>query len=126
MEAIGSVRNTGYRGNEAIAGGGDSTQSHTTTQTTESTVSEVSSPRRDEAEKSSLEKVERVALAMDEYLKSHASNLKIQVNQGTGDVVVKVIATEDGRTIRQIPSEKALNLAANMEKTIGALFSKKV
>jgi flagellar protein FlaG len=128
MEAIGTVTNTGFRGTEAVSGvkSGTSNQSRRTAQRMEPTVNETSSALIREAQRSTRDKIERVAQAMDEYVKSNARGLSIQVNQGTGDIMVRVIAKEDGRTIREIPSRELLNLAARMEEMIGVLFNENV
>lgn len=69
------------------------------------------------------EKIEHIALAMDNYVKSIQTDLKIQVHNGTGNVMVKVLSKEDGRIIREIPPEELLNLAAKMEEMMGVLFN---
>jgi flagellar protein FlaG len=69
------------------------------------------------------EKIERIAEVMDNYVKSIQTDLKIQVHKGTGDIMVKVLSKEDGRVIREIPSEELLNLAAKMEQMTGTLLN---
>lgn len=71
-------------------------------------------------------KIERVAKAMDNYLKSIQRDLQIQVHADTGNFIVKVLSREDGRIIREIPPEAMLNLAARMEEMIGVLFDENV
>jgi flagellar protein FlaG len=80
----------------------------------------------DRVERDSREKVERLAQVMDDYVRSSQRSLKIQVHSGTGRTIVRVISKEDGRTIREIPPEQLLNLAARMEEMIGGLFDEKV
>lgn len=80
----------------------------------------------DKIERESREKVERIAQVMDDYVKSSQRSLKIQVHSGTGQTIVRVISKEDGRTIREIPPEQVLNLAAKMEEMMGFLFDEKV
>lgn len=128
MEAIGTVRTTEFRGAEAVSGvkSETSNQPRKTARRMEPPVSETSSAQIREIERSTRDKIERVAQAMDEYVKSNARGLSIQVNQGTGDVIVRVISKEDGRTIREIPAEEILNLAAKMEEMMGLLFNEKV
>jgi uncharacterized FlaG/YvyC family protein len=72
------------------------------------------------------EKMERIAQAMDNYMKSTQTDLKIQVHKGTGDIMVKVLSKADGRLIREIPPEELLNLAAKMEQMTGALIDKNI
>ena len=72
------------------------------------------------------EKIERIAEAMDNYMKSVQTDLEIKVHKGTGDIMVKVLAKEDGRVIREIPPEELLNLAAKMESMTGALLNENI
>ena len=68
-------------------------------------------------------KVARIAQALDNYLQSTQTKLKIEVNSSTGDSVVKVISEEDGKIIREIPPKEMLDLAAKVEEMIGILFN---
>jgi flagellar protein FlaG len=69
-------------------------------------------------------KIQKIAEAMDSYVSSIQRELQIQVHQETGNIVVKVISKEDGKTIREIPPEEILNLAARMEELSGVLFDR--
>ncbi|MBW1766658.1 MAG: flagellar protein FlaG [Deltaproteobacteria bacterium] len=80
----------------------------------------------DKVERGNQVKIERVAQAMENYVKSIQRELKIQVHNGTGDIMVKVISKESGQVIREIPPEELLNLAAKMEAMTGALFNENV
>jgi len=73
-----------------------------------------------------IQKIERIAEAMDSYLDSVQCDLKIRVYEKTGDILVKVISKSDGKVIREIPPEEMLNLAAKMEEMVGALFNETV
>jgi flagellar protein FlaG len=68
-------------------------------------------------------KIESIAQAMDNYVRSIQRDLKIRVHNDTGNIIVEVISGEDGKVIRQIPSENLLNLAAKMEEMTGVLFN---
>lgn len=68
-------------------------------------------------------KIERIAEAMDQYVRSVQRGLKIQVHSATGNIMVKVISEEDGRVIREIPPKELLDLAAKMEKMTGTIFN---
>ncbi len=74
-------------------------------------------------EESNRAKIERIAEAMDNYVQSIQRELKIQVHNGTGDIMVKVISEEDGKVIREIPPRELLDLAAKMEEMTGLLFN---
>jgi flagellar protein FlaG len=71
------------------------------------------------------EKIEQIAQAMEDYVNSVQRNLKIQVHKDTGSLMVKIISAEDGKTIREIPPEELLDLAAKMDEMLGALFNGK-
>ena len=79
--------------------------------------------KQSETEKAMHAKLERIAEAMDNYVRSIQRELKIQVHDGTGDIMVKVISEEDGKVIREIPPKELLDLAAKMEEMTGALLN---
>jgi flagellar protein FlaG len=70
-------------------------------------------------------KIENIARHIKNYGESIHRDLQIQVHKATNRIMVKVISTEDGKIIREIPSEELLNLAAKMEEMVGILFDKK-
>ena len=67
-------------------------------------------------------KTEKIAKTIKEYVNSVQTDLQIQVHQRTGDIMVKVISKNDGKVVREIPSEELLNLAAKMQDMMGILF----
>jgi flagellar protein FlaG len=76
-------------------------------------------------ENNSREAMEQTVKALKDFVESNNRSLKIQVHQGTGDIIVKVVSEQDGSVIREIPPEKLRNLVANLEEFSGALFDKK-
>jgi uncharacterized FlaG/YvyC family protein len=82
--------------------------------------------RVEESKKSTDEKIARVTELMDNYVRSIQKDIKIQVNNRTGDISVKVISEETGKVIREIPSQEMLELAARMEEISGVFFDQKV
>jgi len=80
----------------------------------------------EEANKDTRSKIENIAQALNQYVKSAQRDLKIQVHEATGDIIVKVLSKENGKIIREIPPEKMLNLAAKMEEMTGILFNENV
>lgn len=72
------------------------------------------------------EKINRIAEAMDSYVRSIQRNLKIQVHEGTGNIMVKVTSQDGSKVIREIPPKELLDLAARMEELAGTLFDEKV
>ena len=63
-----------------------------------------------------------IAKTIKEYVNSVQTDLQIQVHQGTGDIMVKVISKDDGKVVREIPPEELLDLAARMQDMVGLLF----
>ncbi|MNI89745.1 flagellar protein FlaG [compost metagenome] len=60
-----------------------------------------------------------------EFVQAAQRNLDFSIDDSTGRVVVKVIATESGEVIRQIPSETALKLAQSLSSANNLLFNAK-
>ena len=75
------------------------------------------------AKEISQDKIDCIAKAMDNYIRTADRDLKIKVHNGTGQIMVKVISGADGKVIREIPSEELLNLAAKVEEMTGVLFN---
>jgi flagellar protein FlaG len=71
-------------------------------------------------------KIARITELMDNYVRSMQKDIKIQVNNNTGDISVKVISQETGKIIREIPSQEMLELAARIEEVSGIFFDQKV
>jgi flagellar protein FlaG len=71
----------------------------------------------------SKETMERTIQALIDYVESNSRSLKIQVYQGTGDIIIKVISEKDGSVIREIPPEKLRDLIETKDFS-GALFNK--
>lgn len=83
-----------------------------------------------EKDSASAHETRRVALEkavtdIREFVQSTQRNLDFSIDDSTGRVVVKVIATESGEVIRQIPSETALKLAQNLSDVSSLLFDTK-
>jgi flagellar protein FlaG len=82
------------------------------------------------AEPGSAEEPQRAALeqavsGIREFVQATQRNLDFSIDDSTGKVVVKVIATDSGEVIRQIPSEAALKLAQSLNDVSSVLFESK-
>ena len=75
-----------------------------------------------EVKNATEEKIHRVSELMNDYISSMQRDIKIQVDNDTGRIIVKVISEEDGKVIREIPPKELLALAAKMEEISGAFF----
>jgi len=72
------------------------------------------------------EDLEKAVTDIQEFVQAAQRNLDFSIDDSTGRVVVKVIATETGLVIRQIPSEAALKLAQSLSDASSLLFDSKV
>jgi flagellar protein FlaG len=63
---------------------------------------------------------------MEKFFQSVRRNLEFSIDEGSGKVVVKVIATETGEVIRQLPSAEALKIADSLKNANSLLFDAKV
>ncbi|WP_176513112.1 flagellar protein FlaG [Pseudomonas faucium] len=79
------------------------------------------------AEKSSdAEKVKNAVSEIEKFLSSTRRNLQFSTDEESGKIVVKVIASETGELIRQLPSEEALRIAHSLHDVNSLLFDAKV
>nr|WP_314559525.1 flagellar protein FlaG [uncultured Pseudomonas sp.] len=81
-------------------------------------------------EPAKTEEPQRVALEkavtdIREFVQASQRNLDFSIDDSTGIVVVKVIATDSGEVIRQLPSETALKLAQDLSDASSLLFDSK-
>jgi uncharacterized FlaG/YvyC family protein len=72
------------------------------------------------------EKLSNILQALRSLAEAARSSLKFHIDGDTGQVMVQVIANEDGRVIREIPCEALLDLEARIDGMTGVLFSKDV
>ncbi|NMX52154.1 MULTISPECIES: flagellar protein FlaG [Pseudomonas] len=69
--------------------------------------------------------LEKAVTDIREFVQASQRNLDFSIDDTTGRVVVKVIATDSGEVIRQIPSETVLKLAQDLSKAGSLLFDSK-
>ena len=63
---------------------------------------------------------------IEKFVQSVQRNLEFSIDETSGKVVVKVIASGSGEVIRQIPSEEVLKLANSLNDASSLLFTAKV
>lgn len=68
------------------------------------------------------EQIEKAVSTLQEFAQSVKRDLNFTVDDGSGQVVVKVTDSSSGDIIRQIPSEEALQLAENLSEVRSLLF----
>ena len=127
MEGVGVIRSQEATASEAAAGVSRMTPSQSPETDLKSTAKQQRAPTSKAANGigANQEKIEQIAQAMENYVSSIQRDLKIQVHKDTGNLMVKIISAEDGKTIREVPPEELLDLAAKMDEMLGALFNSK-
>ncbi|MCF5229713.1 MULTISPECIES: flagellar protein FlaG [Pseudomonas] len=70
--------------------------------------------------------LEQAVTDIRNFVQAAQRNLEFSIDDSTHQVVVKVIATDSGEVIRQIPSETALKLAQSLHDASNVLFDAKV
>lgn len=69
--------------------------------------------------------LENAVKNIQDFVQSTRRQLNFSIDDSTGLVVVKVIATDSGELIRQLPSEAALKLAQSLNDASSLLFDAK-
>lgn len=72
------------------------------------------------------EKVKSAVSEIEKFLSSSRRNLEFSSDEESGKIVVRVIASETGELIRQLPSEEALRIARCLSDVNSLLFDAKV
>ncbi|MDD2060784.1 flagellar protein FlaG [Pseudomonas sp. GD03860] len=93
------------------------------TQAASATVAATEQPQPAKAGDSQRAALEKAVTDIRDFVQSTQRNLDFSIDDSTGIVVVKVVATESGEVIRQIPSETALKLAQNLSDASSLLFN---
>ncbi|WP_191833274.1 flagellar protein FlaG [Pseudomonas fluorescens] len=75
---------------------------------------------------SETEKVKSAVKEIEKFLASSRRNLEFSTDEESGRIVVKVIASETGELVRQLPSEEALRIAHSLSDMSSLLFDAKV
>ena len=71
------------------------------------------------------EALEKIIDDLNEKLNVAGRELVRSIHDKTGQVMVKVVDTETGKTIREIPHEKSLDILAKVLENSGLLLDKK-
>ncbi|WJD68806.1 flagellar protein FlaG [Pseudomonas asiatica] len=73
-----------------------------------------------------VDEVKSAVAEIEKFLKETRRNLEFSTDEESGKIVVKVIASDSGELIRQIPSEEALRIAHSLSDVKSVLFDAKV
>lgn len=82
-------------------------------------------PPEAESKDSDPDKLKLAVQEIEKFVQSIKRNLEFSIDDASGKVVVKVIATESGEVVRQIPSEVVLKLAESLSTASNVLFDAK-
>jgi flagellar protein FlaG len=72
------------------------------------------------------ETLKKAVQEIEKFVQSVKRNLEFSIDEPSGKVVVKVIASGSGEVIRQIPNEEVLKLANSLNDANSLLFSAEV
>lgn len=75
-----------------------------------------------ESKKQIREAAEKIQNAVDNLAQK---NLRFSIDEDTGQTIIKVVDAHTDELIRQIPSEKAVEIARSLDKAQGLLFNDK-
>ena len=71
------------------------------------------------------DKLKMAVQESEKFVQSIKRNLEFSIDEPSGKVIVKVIASESGEVVRQIPNEEVLKLANSLNDASSLLFSAK-
>lgn len=63
--------------------------------------------------------------AINEFLKSSSANVEFMVDGRSSKVIVRVVDSETGKVIRQMPSEEMLAISQALDRMTGMLLEQK-
>jgi len=72
------------------------------------------------------EDVEEMVEALEDFANTVQTRLNFSIDDGTEDVVVKIMDKETDEVIKQFPAEEILKLREKMQDLSGLLFSTNV
>lgn len=73
----------------------------------------------------SSERLKRAVQDIEKFVQSIKRNLEFSIDEHSGKVIVKVIASDTGEVVRQIPTAEAMKLADSLSSASSLLFDGK-
>jgi flagellar protein FlaG len=89
-------------------------------------VAKVDAPVADKPQDTDDAKLKLAVQEIEKFVQSIKRNLEFSIDEHSGKVNVKVIASETGEVVRQIPSAEAIKLAESLNNASHLLFNVKV
>ena len=96
------------------------------TDKTESRTLEQKDEKSGDSRKLTREDVEEMVEALEDFANTVQTRLNFSIDDGTEDVVVKIMDKETDEVIKQFPAEEILKLREKMQDLSGLLFSTNV
>ncbi|WP_321494902.1 flagellar protein FlaG [uncultured Desulfobacter sp.] len=96
---------------------------NTNTKPTESQASDQKNEDTKDQTKLTRKDVEEMVQALEDFAKTVQTRLNFTIDDGTEDVVVKIMDKETDEVIKQFPAEEILELREKMQDLSGLLFS---
>lgn len=72
------------------------------------------------------EELEQAVKTLNNTMKDYQTELRFEMHEKSGEIMVKVISREDGSVIREIPPEKVLEMVGYFKKILGIMVDKLV
>ncbi|KAA0996428.1 flagellar protein FlaG [Pseudomonas sp. ANT_J12] len=91
----------------------------------ESTQPVAASKGSDSGKSDNSDELKMAVQEIEKFVQSVKRNLEFSIDETSGKVIVKVIASESGEVIRQIPSAEAMKLAESLHNASNVLFDAK-
>ncbi len=85
------------------------------------------SPTADTGQKSPeilREKLEQAVEQLNNTMRVYYTNLRFEIHEKSGEIMVKVLNSEDGSVVREIPPEKTLDMVAYFKEMLGLIIDK--
>lgn len=70
--------------------------------------------------------LDRAVEGLNKTARAFATNLQFSTHEETGRIVVRVIDSETGEVVREIPPERVLAIAASIQEMLGLMLDRKV
>lgn len=71
------------------------------------------------------EAIEQQSETLNQVVQLFNHKLKFEVDERSDNVIVKIVDSQSGETIRQIPPEDMLNMKARLNEVLGMMFDEK-
>ena len=84
----------------------------------------VSAPVAEQSKKPEKETLDQTVDKANQQLESLNTSLRFKMDQSSDRVIISLVQSETGETIRQFPPEELLKMSANLQKVIDTLSQK--